>query len=45
MKYPYHVKHDGILYAPGEDVPVDRKPESVVTEDKPSKKQRRKYDE
>lgn len=28
MKFPYHVKHDGIDYAPGEDVPIE-KPKAV----------------
>ncbi len=24
MKYPYHVKHNGVMYAPGEDVPEEK---------------------
>lgn len=31
MKYPYKVKHDGVWYMPGEDVPVDA-PVAVVDE-------------
>lgn len=30
MKYPYHVIHDGVMYAPGEEVPVEE--QTTITE-------------
>jgi len=39
MKHNYYVKHNGVLYAPGEDVPEDKAPEKVVEPKKETKKE------
>lgn len=39
MKYPYKVKHDGVWYMPGEDVPEKTTPVVPVAEPEPAKKE------
>lgn len=39
MKYEYRVKHNGIEYAPGEEVPIEEVPkETAPGEEVPKKK-------
>lgn len=38
MKYPYKVKHDGVWYMPGEDVPDKAAPVVPVAEPEEPKK-------
>lgn len=37
MKYPYKVKHDGVWYMPGEEVPDKAAPVVPVAEPEPEK--------
>lgn len=37
MVFKYRVKHNGVVYPPGTDVPVEGKPEPKVVEEVPVK--------
>lgn len=45
MKYNFYIKHNGVLYAPGEEVPEDKAPEKVVEPKKEPKEKSEPKDE
>lgn len=42
MKYTYAVKHNGVVYPAGTDVPVDKQPEAKKTDEETLKKETKK---